>query len=409
MLLSVFTPTHNTTFIEEAYDSLRLQDYTNWEWLIALNGEATTVPDKVKRDKRVKLLDGARQLHNVGALKRFTCERASGDVFVELDHDDLLIPGKSLSSIVDCVKKGAGFVYSDTAVFRYSEDNSGKHYKDFTYSSQHGWEHYPVKVYGRTLKANKCFEVSPRSLAEIYYAPDHVRCWTRAAYYEAGGHNPDLPVCDDHELMIKTYLSGSKFMHTGGCNYLYRMYKGNTVEHRNKIIQEHTQQFNRQYIGELIKEWKKRNSYDDLNITTLLAKGWSVERDLLKGFGADQYGHITADMELQKWEPWQVREFMNEAYEALIPGGYLSLIVPDSLSAAGNIDVEWKTKFGYYSMFPYTRSDYARINGNINCRFQVAGANIVFASDWHRDNDVKYFKFDLCALKGQHHPALQHI
>jgi len=409
MLLSLFTPTHKPKFLLEAYHSIKLQDYRDWEWLITLNGEAKEIPDEIKKDKRVKLIDGARDLHNIGALKRFTCERASGEVFVELDHDDLLMPGKTLSTIAECAKKGAGFIYSDTAVFRYSETSSHPSYKEFTYSSQHGWKNYPVKVYGRKLKANKCFEISPRSLAEIYYAPDHVRCWTRAAYYEAGGHNPDLSVCDDHELMIKTYLSGAKFMHTGGCHYLYRMYKDNTVESRNKLIQETTQQFHRQYIGELIREWKKRNSYDSLDITELQRKGWNVERDLLKGFGEDQFGHINANMELQKWEPWQVREFMNEAYEALMPGGYLTITVPDSLSAAGCIDVEWKSKFGFYSMFPYTRKDYAVMNNKINCRFQVAGANIVFASDWHRDNDVKYFKFDLCALKGQHHPALQHI
>ncbi len=409
MLLSVFTPTHKPKHLKEAYDSLKLQSYTNWEWLITPNGQGVSIPEIIRKDKRVKIVEGASELHNVGALKRFTCERASGEVFVELDHDDLLAPVNALSSVVDCVKQGAGFVYSDTAVFKYAEGTAGRTYKSFSYSSQHGWENYPVKIYGRTLKANKCFEVSPRSLAEIYYAPDHVRCWTRAAYYAAGGHNPDLPVCDDHELILKTYLTGQKFMHTGGCHYLYRMYKDNTVESRNKLIQQHTQQFHRQYISDLIKEWVKRNSHESLDITALIDRGWDVERDLLTGFGENQYGHITANLELQKWHPWQVREFMNEAYEGLIPGGYLTVVVPDSLSSAGHIDVEWKTKFGFYSMFPYTRSEYAKMNSKVNCRFQVAGADIVFASDWHRDNDVKYFKFELCALKGQHQPALQHI
>ena len=108
MLLSLFTPTHKPKFLLEAYHSIKLQDYRDWEWLITLNGEAKEIPDEIKKDKRVKLIDGARDLHNIGALKRFTCERASGEVFVELDHDDLLMPGKTLSTIAECAKKGAG-------------------------------------------------------------------------------------------------------------------------------------------------------------------------------------------------------------------------------------------------------------------------------------------------------------
>ena len=156
------------------------------------------LPDCIRSDPRVKIVPGGK-LHNIGAMKRRACDAATGDVFIELDHDDLLMPGNTLAEIRKQFQQGAGFVYSDTAVFRFKRETGVSRYNSFTYSEQHGWESYPISVYGRQLQATRTFEITPRSLAEIYYCPDHVRCWSRKAYYEAGGHNPDLSVCDDHE------------------------------------------------------------------------------------------------------------------------------------------------------------------------------------------------------------------
>jgi glycosyltransferase involved in cell wall biosynthesis len=38
MKLSVVTPTHKGTYLNELYDSLKDQTYNNWEWLLYLNG-----------------------------------------------------------------------------------------------------------------------------------------------------------------------------------------------------------------------------------------------------------------------------------------------------------------------------------------------------------------------------------
>jgi glycosyltransferase involved in cell wall biosynthesis len=409
MLLSLITPTHKSDHLEETYRSLKLQSYDNWEWVLVPNGKAQ-IPDTVTRDKRVRVVEGGRDLHNVGALKKFACNAAKGDAFVEMDHDDLLRPGTALSNIATKLIKGAGFVYSDTAVFRFSDRN--KHpsrFQKFTYSGQHGWESYPISVYGRELLATKCFDVTPRSLCEIYYAPDHVRCWSRKAYYAAGGHNASLSVCDDHELMIKTYLTGLPFEHTGGCEYLYRMFTHNTVLMRNKLIQTTTRELRERYTKELIRSWVQRNNYSTLNVTEMLREGWDVDRDLLQGFGEDEHGYIVADSVLQQWKPWQVREFMNEAYRSLVPGGYLTITVPEVHSGMGYGDVEWQSHFSAVSMNPYVRKNFAKSNGNIRCRFQQINCLEVYPSDWHRDNGFKYLQFDLVALKGQRHPGLQHI
>jgi len=406
MRLSLFTPTHKPTYLVEAYHSLKLQTVEDWEWVLVPNGINAAIPDVIQQDPRVKVVDGG-DLHNVGALKRRACDAATGDAFIEFDHDDLLVPGRTLEIIRDKFLAGAGFVYSDTAVFRYNDDP--RVIAPYSYSAQHGWENYPVAVYGRKLLASSCFEITPRCLAEIYYCPDHVRCWSRPAYYAAGGHNVDLSVCDDHELMVKTYIAGAPFVHTGGCHYLYRMFDHNTVVTRNQLIQDTTRTLRETYTRQLIQAWLKRTGLSELNLTELRRTGWDPDKHLLQGFGANQHGHIIADTELQRLSGAQVREFMNEAYEALVPGGYLTITVPEVHSGMGYADVEWQSHFSAVSMYPYTHRPFASNNGKIACRFQQINCVEVYPSDWHKTHGFKFLRFELVALKGQRHPGLQHI
>lgn len=413
MRLSLFTPTHTGTYLAEAYNSLKLQTVKDWEWVILPNKRAI-IPDHIKADPRVKIVLGGEHLDNIGALKRMACDAATGDAFLEFDHDDLLVPGKSLETIRTKFEEGAGFVYSDTAVFQFKTTppktpDEVVTYGEFQYSAQYGWIHYPIKVYGRKLNVTNCFEPSPRVLCEIYYSPDHIRCWSRKAYYEAGGHNPELSVCDDQELMIKTYMSGAEFAHTGECNYLYRRFEHNTVNSRNKQIQDNNKRLREIHLQGLVQSWLKRKKLAELKLTDLRLTGWNPERHLLQGFGENQYGHIIADNELQKLAGWQVREFMNEAYRALVPGGYLTITVPDGKDAIGYADVEWQSRFSTTSMHPYTFKEFAALNGNVTCKFQKINCLEVYPTDWHKAHNFKYLRFELVALKGQRHPGLQHI
>ena len=99
MKLSIFTPTHLPAHLPEAYASLLRQNHTDWEWVLVPNGGKAVIPDNIRNDPRVKVVDGGSHLYNIGALKRLACDNCSGDAFIELDHDDLLFPGNSLSAI----------------------------------------------------------------------------------------------------------------------------------------------------------------------------------------------------------------------------------------------------------------------------------------------------------------------
>lgn len=405
MKLSVFTPTHNPKYLAETYQSLKLQDIQDWEWVIVVNGEDTRLPSFTSADSRIRIIDDCKSLYNIGAIKRRAVGACTGDVFIELDHDDVLVPKVALTAIRNKFLEGADFVYSDTALFRYA-DGAKQNFQPHIFDTRYGWQNYPITVYGTKLQASRCFDISPRSLAEIYFCPDHVRCWSRKAYYESGGHNPELSVCDDHELMIKTYLAGFKFAHTGGCHYLYRLHQNNTVNARNKQIQEITAKLKERHLPTLINRWLINHDLHNLDIAELKKTGWKWEY-ALQGFGENNFGHIYCDNELQALEGWQVTEFLNEAYRALVPGGYLTIIVPDAVSGAGYINVNWKSHFSRFSFLPYT--DREHTYPEVRCRFQEVNCSAVYKSTTQHRQGIKYWKFELVALKGQRHPGLQLI
>src|SRR5690348_4542507 len=138
MKISVFTPTHKPDYLAEAHASLAAQQGVDWEWVLVPNGRAFEVPERIRADARVRVVaapDWIAKL-GVGALKRFSCEQCEGDVLVELDHDDLLVPS-ALGKIAGAVSDGAGFVYSDFANFR--ADGSCE-----VYDKAYGWESYAV-------------------------------------------------------------------------------------------------------------------------------------------------------------------------------------------------------------------------------------------------------------------------
>jgi len=113
MKFSIFTPTHDTQYLVDAFCSLIAQSYESWEWVIILNHGATLPAEIV--DGRVRALTAPPWVAalGVGALKRYACDQCEGEFLVELDHDDLLLP-HALEEIARAVDvHDADFVYSD--------------------------------------------------------------------------------------------------------------------------------------------------------------------------------------------------------------------------------------------------------------------------------------------------------
>ena len=230
---SIITPAHkNTTYHKELYDSILAQTYTNWEWILWLNNDIKRdlLPKEFEEDERVIIYETDSTSKNVGYHKHHAFHKGTGDILVEVDSDDLIDP-KCLQLLNKAYQDPeVGFAYSDSAIW---DDTF------VPYNVDHGWTHYPYKFRDKILTTMRTWEPSSHSLGFIWYAPDHVRSWRKDIYHQIGGHKEDLSICDDHELMIRTYMV-TKMHHIKKPLYIYRVTGDNTWLERNEKIQTET-------------------------------------------------------------------------------------------------------------------------------------------------------------------------
>ena len=244
---SIITPSYKKTpYLVVLYNSITAQTYENWEWVLWLNNDLyeKDLPEKIRRDERVKIYRTEEKSSSVGYHKHHAFHRGSGDILVEVDHDDVITP--------DCLEElnkayqdpEVGFVYSDDAILS----------DDFVpYNEAHGWSFDSHQYKERELTVMNTWEPTSHSVGFIWYAPDHIRSWRKDLYCKLGGHNVELDICDDHELLIRTYLV-TKMHHIKKPLYIYRVYGENTYLERNAAIQVKTVELQRQYGYELAEK-----------------------------------------------------------------------------------------------------------------------------------------------------------
>lgn len=315
MLCSVFTPTHNGAFLGDVYQSLCNQTHRDWEWILVPNAMKGEIPARVREDPRVKVFP-VDNLDGVGALKRFACEQSKGEVLVELDHDDMLIPS-ALARINEAVEEGAGFVHSDCAEFFIDKDGE---IKPFTYSELYGWETYEFWLYGRPMLATKAFYHSARSMCEILFAPNHVRAWSKETYWKAGGHAAAIALGDDHDLVCRTYLGDARFRLIPEPLYLYRRHPKNTSTTRSAEIWKQQLENKDRFMRPLIDRWCQRVRAAKIQINNPKTAAWEEAYRQVEGYPV---GLVTLNVPWESLdEKSQLGQFI-EAWELLCPGGWL--------------------------------------------------------------------------------------
>ena len=92
MLISIFTPTHDSRYLAETFKSLLEQRDSEWEWVIVPNGDDVPIPGTIQADDRVRICPSPMGMTGIGRLKKFACSQCKGEYLLELDHDDLLTP-----------------------------------------------------------------------------------------------------------------------------------------------------------------------------------------------------------------------------------------------------------------------------------------------------------------------------
>ena len=371
---SIISPSHkNTPYLQELYESLCAQTYENWEWVLWLNGKfkRSKLSPEIENDERVKIYECKEKNPNVGFHKNRAFHLGSGDVVVEVDHDDMITP--------DCLEElnkayqdeSVGFVFSDVAVY---DDNF------VPYNEQHGWSYYFYNFRGKDRYVMNSWRPTSQSLAYIWYAPDHVRSWRKSVYESIGGHNVDLSICDDHELMIRTYLK-TKMYHIKKPLYIYRVYGENTYLQRNADIQTKTVDLYKEYAYQLAeKDADDRGLlkvdiggglYPRAGYLTVDQEGGDITCDLNEGIPLpdNSVGVINASHVLEHLR--DPIKSMREIHRVLAHGGWAMIEVPSTDGRGAWQDPTHVSYWNEHSFWYYTNKDKAIFIRNSDIRFQT--------------------------------------
>ena len=276
-LVTVFTPAYRTgERIYRPFQSLKEQTYTNWEWIIVDDADDDGKTFKMlsnlaKKDHRIQVIKPSEHSGIIGKVKNWACSLGKGHILVELDHDDELT-----DYAIEYVVKGfkqfpeAGFLYTDCAeVF---EDGT-----NFTY--REGWafgygSYTDVEYKGRLYKSGSAGNINAKTIRHIISTPNHIRAWRKSFYESIGGHNKELHVADDYEIVVRTFL---KTRMVRGPKLCYIQYISNSTQWiRNRDIQRHVRSIRVHYdrtIHERLLElgckdfiWDEKNGCSDFNI-----------------------------------------------------------------------------------------------------------------------------------------------
>lgn len=359
-MISIFTPTHDSRYLLEAYESLKQQTVSEWEWIILYNNDAEPVDID---DSRVKQYRAYNAKPWVGLLKACACDYATGDILLELDHDDLLFP-----TALEEVEKAfsdpeVGFVYSNTV------HCTGEFGKIERFDERYGWEYREAEWNGHVLDEHVSFAPSPNSVGRIWFAPNHLRAFRRSTYEEIGGYNREMRILDDLDLMCRLYKA-SKFHHIDKPLYLYRVHGSNTWLKHNQEIQENVFRIHDQYIEDLAKKWAADNGLEAIELG-----GRFNRKDGYKSVDLRD-ADICADLNM----PWPfadnsigvVRAFdvfehlhdplytMKELYRVLAPGGYAIIQVPSTDGRGAFADPTHVSFWNEQSFKYYSNADFAK-------------------------------------------------
>ena len=400
-MISVFTPSHDPKYLDQCYRSLNEQTNTNWEWIVLLNGDAEWGPPK---DGRVVVYWSVHT--GVGALKREAVSYCTGDILLELDHDDLLMPTAimDLEYVFDTMPE-VGFVYSDTA--QILEDGKPD---DSEFDPAHGWQYYYEDGYKGALS----FDTYPHNVSLIWYAPNHLRAFRSALYAKIEGYRADLEVLDDQDIMAQFYQTGTKFYHIPEILYLQRVHPDNTQTVRNSEIQTGTVDLYYRDIERNALAWANREGLLalDLGAHHNKAPGF-LGVDMRPGEGVDYVGDIF-DMDIADNSVGVIRAhdfmehianktaFMEWCYDKLAHGGMLLSMTPSSDGRGAFQDPTHVAFWNENSFWYYTNREYADYI-DFDCRFQVSALRSFFPSDWHRANHIPYVQANLIAVKSNTH------
>lgn len=401
MKASIFTPTHNPQFLPRLIRSLDKQTCRDFEWVVVPNNGVDL--SEIQLPVYSRVVRYIEPTKSVGELKRFACDVARGDVLLELDHDDELTP--------DCVERvllafedpSIDFVYANCASAPAGQTEK-------MYSKGHGWQVRPFAWNGTELGQAVSFAPSPAALAKIWYAPNHPRAWRREFYERIGGHNPDLDVLDDQDLLCRTYLEGR--MHCiDDCLYVQHYHPNQAyLGETNKKIQAGTLVMHDKYIYPLAERWADLQGLRKIDLCSGPARpagyetcdqvGAAIEADLEGSwpFEDGSVGVFRAHDALEHLADPQ--HTMSEIARCLAPDGWLLSRTPSTDGRGAFQDPTHRSYWNENSFWYYTRKEQTTFLRSIP-QFHPARVVTYFPTDWYRTHQISYIDAHLIKPDGR--------
>jgi len=404
MKFSIITPTHNLKYINELYTTIINQTYKNWEWIIYANGKAINEINQfqnLKQHKQIKIHFNNSNNINVGYLKNKAFSLGSGDILVEVDHDDLLIENCLEKLAIEFKNDEIGFVYSDDAKLHMNGvfKPYGKHY---------GWSYDMFQYKSRLLYHMHSFEPDAASMAYIWYMPDHVRAWRKTVYDAVGGHDVNLSILDDQDLMVRTYLK-TKFKHIPEVLYIYRITGDNTWLERYDDIQTGTVEMFYKYAYTLAERDADLNNLLKIDMggglfplkgyKTIDQQDADIICDLNNGIPLDDnsVGVINASHVIEHLK--DPIKTMSEIYRVLCDGGWAMIEVPSTDGRGAWMDPTHVSYWNENSFLYYTNKNLAQYIRNTSIRFQSFRCQTHYPNNWHKEKHIPVVTAWLRAIK----------
>ncbi len=368
MKVSIFTATHDSKYLADAYASIKDQAFD--EWVVLYNNGAKPIDFNDNRIKGIKIsLPG----DNVGLYKKLACDNCTGDILVELDHDDLLLPDAVATVRQIFTDPEIGFMYSNAL---YTNMELGKLNR---YDNAYGWQYRETMFQGHLLDEPISFPPSPASVSRIWYAPDHLRAFRKDIYDRVGGHDANLEILDDQDLMCRMYQV-TKFHHYDKALYVYRVHGDNVWIKKNKQIQDSVYPLYDKYIESLAGKWSSDRNLLRLDLGGRFGRQSGYQSVDLKD--ADIIADLNEEWPFRDNSVGMVRAYdvfehlknplhtMKELYRVLAPGGYAFIQVPSTDGRGAFQDPTHVSFWNANSFLYYTNSNWAKYI-DIPVRFQA--------------------------------------
>ena len=400
-MISVFTPSHDPKYLTECYTSLNEQTYEDWEWVVLLNNGAEWTGPK---DDRVKIQRCMTDGQGVGYYKGQAILQCRGDIFLELDHDDQLMPEalEEVKEVFDTYEDVV-FCYS-----QFSQINADGTPNGDRFDLNHGWTYKDIDGYNVAAG----FAPYPHNVSYIWYAPNHLRAFRADAYKKVNGYDPTRYILDDQDIMAKFFQIG-EFYYIRENLYLQRVHGDQTQvqQETNAKIQTETVELYHKYIERNTMAWARRRKLHCLDL--------GAAHDKPEGYlGVDIHGGPNVnyigdflELDLPDNSCGLIRAYdflehipdkvavMNKIWKLLAHGGMLLSMTPDSSGRGAHQDPTHVAFWNENSFWYFTEDNYRKYVPEIEAKFQPSWVKTFYPSPWHEEKQISYVHANLVAVK----------